>query len=190
MGHILLEIFFSSDLKEIFLHDRVQRCASYFLTAKNLKDGLSVLPRKAPESCLLRREWSATASTHWPSYYGQNSFFTYPLIGNYGIPPAPDAFDPMKFRGFESQKVHARGVVISEDSSHSFHWTSTIVLNAWLKAQNIVGITGIDTRHLVTLIREEAPLYGRIVQKARLEKLISTTRIANRFCRASVWKNR
>jgi carbamoyl-phosphate synthase small subunit len=37
-----------------------------------------------------------------PSFAGQSLTFTYPLIGNYGVPESSL---------FESQKIHARGVI-------------------------------------------------------------------------------
>src|SRR5580692_9991006 len=40
-----------------------------------------------------------------PSYSGQILVFTYPLIGNYGV-SAPSTW--------ESQKIHVRGVIMSE----------------------------------------------------------------------------
>src|SRR5665811_1708256 len=48
-----------------------------------------------------------------PSYAGQILVFTYPLIGNYGVTESSS---------WESTKIHARGVVMSEMAeNHSNH---------------------------------------------------------------------
>src|SRR3954470_8538785 len=51
-----------------------------------------------------------------PSYFGQILTFTYPLIGNYGIPPLPHQLELPIPRGFESDRVHAAAVAIASDS--------------------------------------------------------------------------
>jgi carbamoyl-phosphate synthase small subunit len=93
-----------------------------------------------------------------PSYFGQILVFTYPLVGNYGIP------DHNKWlgNGFESASAQVAGIVLSSDCEQTFHWTSLQRLDSWLKDQNVPGIVGVDTRHLVGRIRNEAPLLGRI----------------------------
>jgi len=98
-----------------------------------------------------------------PSYFGQILLFTYPLIGNYGIPPLPSIKELETSAGFESDRVHASAVIVSEDSADAFHWSSRQTLDEWLKDQNVPGITGVDTRQLVHLIREEKKLFGRVV---------------------------
>ena len=98
-----------------------------------------------------------------PSYFGQILLFTYPLIGNYGIPPLPEKFSVEESSGFESGKVHAAAVIVAVDSSDAYHWTSRQTLDEWLKEQNVPGITGIDTRQLVHIIRENKSLLGRVV---------------------------
>jgi carbamoyl-phosphate synthase small subunit len=98
-----------------------------------------------------------------PSYFGQILLFTYPLIGNYGIPPLPTFLTMESSRGFESDRVHASAVIVAVDSEDAFHWTSRQTLDAWLKQQNVPGIVGLDTRQLVHMIREEKKLYGAVV---------------------------
>lgn len=98
-----------------------------------------------------------------PSYFGQILVFSYPLIGNYGIPKLPlDNSWPIP-RGFESNKAHTSGVIISLDSTDCYHWNSFESLDKWLEAQGIPGIVGLDTRHLVQTIRNNKNLLGRIV---------------------------
>ncbi len=97
-----------------------------------------------------------------PSYFGQILIFTYPLIGNYGIPSLPKGLQIPISNGFESSAVHTSGVIVSIDSEEAFHWTSLHSLDKWLKSQNVPGITGLDTRHLVHAIRNSKQLLARI----------------------------
>lgn len=97
-----------------------------------------------------------------PSYFGQILVFTYPLIGNYGIPPLPEKIELPLPTGFESSRAHVAAVIVTIDSPEAFHWTSLQSLNDWLCSQNVPGIVGLDTRHLVHLIRDSQNLLGRI----------------------------
>ncbi len=97
-----------------------------------------------------------------PSYYGQILVFSYPLIGNYGIPALKKKGFDLRSKAWESDAVHAKGVVISSYSPETFHWTSGLDLDSWLSEQNKVGICDIDTRELVRQIREEPQLFARI----------------------------
>lgn len=97
-----------------------------------------------------------------PSYFGQILCFTYPLIGNYGIPSLPSDREFFLTRGFESAKPQAAAVIITVDSPECFHWNSFQSLGLWLKEHNVPGIIGLDTRHLVHLIRSNPNLLGSI----------------------------
>lgn len=98
-----------------------------------------------------------------PSYFGQILVFSYPLIGNYGIPAIPETLTLPIPRGFESNRVHCSGVIVTIDSEETFHWNSFQSLDNWLKSQNVPGIVGLDTRHLVHEIRQNPGLLARIV---------------------------
>ncbi len=78
-----------------------------------------------------------------PSYAGQVLVFSYPLIGNYGI----------SSKALESKRVWAEGVVVSEAALAPHHYESHSTLDAFLQAENVPGIAGLDTRALVHLIR-------------------------------------
>lgn len=81
-----------------------------------------------------------------PSYTGQILVFTYPLIGNYGVPSPKE---------WESEKIHAAGVVISEVcQDHS--------LLEWLKTQKISALLGVDTRALTKELRSAGTMLGAI----------------------------
>jgi carbamoyl-phosphate synthase small subunit len=99
-----------------------------------------------------------------PSYFGQILTFTYPLIGNYGIPEVEkqEIYKDLP-SGFESPNIHASGVIITVDSPEAFHWNSTQSLDQWLKDHNVPGIVALDTRHLVHQIRGSQNILGKII---------------------------
>ena len=97
-----------------------------------------------------------------PSYSGQILCITYPLIGNYGVPA--DGVDEWGIsRNFESDRIHVRGLVISDYSFEYSHWKAARSLDEWLKSQQIPGIYGIDTRELTKVLREHGSMLGIIV---------------------------
>lgn len=89
-----------------------------------------------------------------PSYAGQILTFTYPLIGNWGVPPK--AF-------WESEKIQVAGVVISDLTTHPSHWQSDQTLNSWLEGSKVPAIVGLDTRALTQKIREKGTMLAKIV---------------------------
>ena len=89
-----------------------------------------------------------------PSFFGQILVFSFPCIGNYGVPVLPDNADKILPHGFESEKVHVSAVVINMENTEAFHWSSVQSLHNWLVAQKVPGIVGLDTRHLVHLVRK------------------------------------
>ncbi len=95
-----------------------------------------------------------------PSYFGQILIFAYPLIGNYGIPQLSVGSNDAIPKGFESEKIHAAAVIMTVDSPEAYHWNSFQSLDAWLKKENVPGVVGLDTRHLIHLIRSEKNLLG------------------------------
>lgn len=96
-----------------------------------------------------------------PSYTGQILVFTYPLVGNYGIPENKKDSHNIE-EHFESGKIHVKGLVVSEYSENYSHFNSTKSLGEWLKENNIPAITGIDTRALTQKIREHGTILGKI----------------------------
>lgn len=80
-----------------------------------------------------------------PSYAGQIIAFTYPLIGNYGVPGMKD---------WEAKKIHANGVVVDWACQNYSHPAGLISLLAWLKEQKIPIITSVDTRALTKILRQ------------------------------------
>ena len=101
-----------------------------------------------------------------PSYFGQILTFTYPLIGNYGVPDTPVSYSHPLPKGFESLGPKTAGVIITVDSLETYHWNSFQTLDRWLRDHNVPGIIGLDTRHLVHLIRSAKTLLGRIIPES------------------------
>ena len=72
---------------------------------------------------------------------------TYPLVGNYGVPPF--TLEPDGLATFmESEHIHAEAIIVSDYSENYSHWNAVESLGDWLKREQIPGITGIDTREL------------------------------------------
>lgn len=97
-----------------------------------------------------------------PSYAGQLMTLTYPLVGNYGVPPFTiEANGLATF--MESEKIHAEAIIVSDYSENYSHWNAVKSLADWLKREQVPGITGIDTRELTKVLREHGVMMGRIV---------------------------
>ncbi len=104
-----------------------------------------------------------------PSYRGQILTFTYPSIGNYGVPAveAVDAVEAMDDgavppRPFESPRIQAAGVICATYSEEFSHHTAATSLGDWLRREGIPGLTRVDTRALTKRIRVRGALLGRI----------------------------
>ncbi|MDR2962069.1 MAG: glutamine-hydrolyzing carbamoyl-phosphate synthase small subunit [Bacteroidales bacterium] len=97
-----------------------------------------------------------------PSYSGQILVPTFPLIGNYGVPPEVDNGLSIFM---ESSKIHVQALVISDYSVEHSHWNANKSLDQWLKEQNVPGIYGVDTRQLTKIIRERGVMLATIVME-------------------------
>lgn len=96
-----------------------------------------------------------------PSYAGQLMTLTFPLIGNYGVPPF--TIEPDGLATFmESERIHAEAILVSDYSEEYSHWNAVESLSDWLKREQVPGITGIDTRALTKKLREHGVMMGRI----------------------------
>jgi carbamoyl-phosphate synthase small subunit len=93
-----------------------------------------------------------------PSYRGQILTFTYPLLGNYGVPPA-GARDRSGLPVLESAEVQVRGVVV-RGTTRPNHWSSSRSLETWLADEGVPGIRGVDTRRLTEHLRSHGVLRG------------------------------
>jgi carbamoyl-phosphate synthase small subunit len=87
-----------------------------------------------------------------PSYAGQIVVFTFPLIGNYGVSAA----------AMESDRAHARGVVMRDPKNREDAATAEGGWLDWLADCGVAGIGGVDTRALVRQIRDRGAMRGGI----------------------------
>jgi len=123
-----------------------------------------------------------------PSYRGQILVCTYPLIGNYGVPSeenskfqAPNL--PAGRQGsklnskfqipnvdklseyLESNKIHLRGLIVSEYCEDPSHWQNKQKLADFLIKHKIPAIQGVDTRALTQKLREHGVMLGKIADE-------------------------
>jgi carbamoyl-phosphate synthase small subunit len=89
-----------------------------------------------------------------PSYRGQILAMTYPLVGNYGVPDA-----------FESPKIHAAALVVSELAMHYSHSAAAKGLPQWLREHDIPCLAGVDTRALTKRLRAKGCMRGALVRE-------------------------
>jgi carbamoyl-phosphate synthase small subunit len=111
-----------------------------------------------------------------PSYKGQILALTYPLVGNYGVPPYDLNLGLPIY--FESGGIQTSGLIIHELCEEPYHWASTRTLNKWLQDEGIPGISGIDTRSLTKKLRTRGVMLGIIKvceegEELNLESLIN-----------------
>jgi carbamoyl-phosphate synthase small subunit len=85
-----------------------------------------------------------------PSYAGQIITFTFPHIGNVGT----------NDEDVESRPPTCRGLVLREDITPPANWRARGSMERWLKDRNLIGIAGIDTRRLVSRIRDRGAPKG------------------------------
>ena len=93
-----------------------------------------------------------------PSYKGQILTLTYPLVGNYGVPPYDLNFGLPLY--FESERIQTSGLIIHELCTEPYHWASTRTLDKWLSDEGIPGIYGLDTRRLTKKLRIHGVMLG------------------------------
>jgi len=93
-----------------------------------------------------------TESLSDPSYSGQILCLTYPLVGNYGVPPQ-----------FESGRIQVAALVVSELADGYSHAMAQKSLPQWLREQEIPCLAGIDTRALTKRLRTRGCMLGKIV---------------------------
>ena len=99
-----------------------------------------------------------------PSFRGQILSFTYPLLGNYGVPFA-DARDRDGLPQLESAGLQVRGMVV-RGVTRPNHWAMGRSLETWLADEGVPGIRGVDTRRLTEHLRARGVLRGAIDVRA------------------------
>src|SRR6266852_1006724 len=106
---------------------------------------------------------SDTESMTDPSYRGQILVFTTPLIGNYGV---PHNIAPRDSRDvgvvLESSDVQCAAVVVADVAEKYSHYTAIESLHTWCSRYNVPGLTGVDTRAITRLLRDQGTTLGRL----------------------------
>ena len=103
-----------------------------------------------------------------PSYAGEILCFTYPLIGNYGVPSRKSVDGFGLASPFESESIKVDGIIVQEACESPSHWSSQNTLSEWMVGEGIPGISDIDTRSLVTTLRERGVMMGVLANDADL----------------------
>ncbi|UFU00966.1 carbamoyl phosphate synthase small subunit [Radiobacillus kanasensis] len=85
-----------------------------------------------------------------PSYCAQIVTLTYPLIGNYGI----------NRDDFETVTPSVFGLIVKEACDIASNFRGEENIDAFLKANDIPAISGIDTRKLTKIIRKHGTMRG------------------------------
>ena len=104
-----------------------------------------------------------------PSYASQIINFTFPHIGNVGT----------NKQDHESDKIWTKGIVLNSEITSPSNYRSFLHLDAWLKQNKIVGITGLDTRSLTNFIRDKGAPKGTVAYsktgRFNISKLTNST---------------
>jgi len=100
-----------------------------------------------------------------PSYAGQILCFAAPMIGNYGAGPGCD----------ESPAVHAEAVVMAHagdrpGAAGPAGWCG------WLRERGVVAIDAVDTRRLVTHLRDHGAMRGGVSTDLGADELLAAVR--------------
>jgi carbamoyl-phosphate synthase small subunit len=88
-----------------------------------------------------------------PSYFGQIINFTVPHVGNVGVNKTDN----------ESDKIHASGAIFRDFSTSFSNWRAEESLHHFLLKQELVALSGIDTRALTLHLREHGSQNGCLV---------------------------
>lgn len=88
-----------------------------------------------------------------PASKGQITVMTFPLIGNYGA----------NSTDMESDKAAMTALVVREKCDFPSNFRCEKTLDKFMKEQGVVGISGIDTRALTRVLRDNGTMKGAIV---------------------------
>lgn len=87
-----------------------------------------------------------------PANFNKIICMTYPLIGNYGLTN----------EDYESNFLSIKGLIVKEYNEFPSNFRYTRTLGDVMEENKIAGISGIDTRNLMKIIREEGTLKALI----------------------------
>ena len=92
-----------------------------------------------------------------PSYAEQIITFTFPHIGNTGT----------NINDNESTSPVAKGIILKANVTTASNFRSDLNLSDWLNKKKIIGIQGIDTRCITSLLRENGFINGMIINQVK-----------------------
>lgn len=92
-----------------------------------------------------------------PSYSGQMVVMSYPLIGNYGLAD----------EDYESKNIYHAGFIVREYNDQPSNFRFTMTLGDIMAENNMAGISGVDTREIVRIIRTEGTMKAMITDADR-----------------------
>ena len=88
-----------------------------------------------------------------PAYEGQIILQTFPLIGNYGVIS----------EDFEHANISPRAYVVKYECKDPSNFRSEGNIDELFKQQNVIGVSGIDTRKLTKIIRDNGVMNAKIM---------------------------
>lgn len=122
------------------------------------------------------------------AYCGQMVVMSYPLIGNYGLTD----------EDYESKGIYMSGFIVREynDSPSNFRFTKT--LSEVMDDNGVAGISGLDTREIVRIIRDEGSMLAMITDADRdIEECLQEianykeeTRLIEKVSSKNIWFSR
>jgi len=138
--------------------------------ALHLKTGQSFYGRSfgAPKSIYGETVFSTSITSYTesmtdPSYRGQILVFTTPIIGNYGVPLNKTPIDSHDVGVvLESQNIQCSAIVVGDVAEKFSHHTAVESIAAWCQRHDVPGLTGVDTRAITRLLRDQGTTLGRI----------------------------
>lgn len=95
-----------------------------------------------------------------PSYAQQMVTLTYPHIGNVGVNPEDQ----------ESDQIYCSGLIIRDLPILVSNFRSHSNLSDYLKENNVLAISGIDTRRLTRILREKGAQSGCIITGENIDE--------------------
>jgi carbamoyl-phosphate synthase small subunit len=112
-----------------------------------------------------------------PGLRGQIVVLTYPLTGNYGVPPKNE--EGGLLLNYESDAMQIAGLVVTDYSEQYSHWNAEGSLGNWLKESGVPAICGIDTRALAQHLRDKGEMRGTItIEGATAQQAVDENPIA------------
>ncbi|KAI5478342.1 carbamoyl-phosphate synthase small subunit [Pseudohyphozyma bogoriensis] len=105
---------------------------------------------------------SYTESMTDPSYRSQFIVFTTPLVGNYGVPENAWSLEPNGPTALESRGIQCAGIVVSDVAAKYSHYQAVESLHEWCDRHGVPGITGVDTRAITSLLRNNGSTLSKL----------------------------